>query len=148
MGWSFHWVYWFLLNDGIRPPVTLFIISLVLICGGWVVFSQPGALESKTTDSVQSDETLLSVSREAHAPHRQYSIWQALGVSLRLFSPVSVVMGEEWVPSQKPIKIKVKILSISFPVSPTVYSTFCLQIAGWILVPLLVATWTGLLKWQ
>jgi hypothetical protein len=67
---------------------------------------------------------------------RQYSIWKALGVNLRLFSPVSVIHG-----------IGIEIFwQFEFPVSPTIYSTFCLQIARWILVPLLVATLTWIVE--
>jgi hypothetical protein len=145
-----------------RPPYGLFVISLLLIVGGTYLFSRPGALEPKSlnTDqpiakinatSAQQAQLVASVNqpKTIESPTTAERVWKALGVTLRLFSPIAVVMGEEYVPSQRPVWIKMKIVwSVRFQLAPTVYATFFLQIAGWIIVPLLVATWTGLLKSQ
>jgi hypothetical protein len=71
-------------------------------------------------------------------------IVNATGVSLRLFSPIPIVIGEEFVPSKKPVKFR---WFSPFQMSPTIYVSL-LQILGWILIPLLVASLNGWLKWQ
>ncbi len=132
-GWLLNCLYGIVAHYGVRP-YRLGVMSVVLIGIGTILFSQPGALEPKEPDP-------------ANPPPPRYSIRDAFGVSLRLFSPIDVIMGAQLVPSRTPIEMRIRFLKTPpFRIRPTTFATFFLQIAGWILVPLILVSLTGLLK--
>ncbi|MBV8276604.1 MAG: pentapeptide repeat-containing protein [Verrucomicrobia bacterium] len=147
-GYLFSGLYGILLNYGVRP-IRLVLISALLISMGAVLFSQPGALEEHKADQEKSRQSESAAGAAKIDPPLRYSIWDAFGVSLRLFSPVDVLIGQRLVPSRNAIPIGIRIFKVlRFKMRPTTYATVFLQIAGWILVPLIIASITGLLKAQ
>jgi hypothetical protein len=101
---------------------------------------QPGALNRQKPDDPAN---------ETHNPstERPRSVWEAFGVSLRLFLPIQVIIGSELVPSHKPIDVKVRLIkTLTFKIVLATFATFFLQIPGWIIVPLITLSMAGLLK--
>ncbi|HEY6348947.1 MAG TPA: pentapeptide repeat-containing protein [Candidatus Angelobacter sp.] len=108
---------------GVRP-LRLIMLSLVLLMGGTLFFSQPHTVKMK----------------EAGAPAPSVlSRLDALEVSLHQFLPVDIPMGEQWVPSPETRAGRLRI-------KPSTFSTLFLKLPGWILVPLGIAALTGLLR--
>ncbi|MBV8101233.1 MAG: pentapeptide repeat-containing protein [Verrucomicrobia bacterium] len=147
-GYVFSGLYGILLNYGVRP-LRLVLISALLISVGAILFSQPGALEEHKADRDKSGQSESVASGAKIDPLLRYSVWDAFGVSLRLFSPVDVLIGQRLAPSRNSIPIGIRIFKVlHFKIRPTTYATIFLQVAGWILVPLIIASITGLLKAQ
>jgi uncharacterized protein YjbI with pentapeptide repeats len=129
-GWFFKSLHRYLLNYGVRP-YRLVVFAAVLLALGWWIFFQPGALEKKNGGGAQ-----LRVS------------WRdAIGVTLRYFFPIDVVMGSRFVASHQAVPLFKRVRERNWPprIRPTMYATI-LQIAGWILLPLSIAALAGFLK--
>lgn len=147
-GWFFKWLYRMFLNYGVRPYRLIFF-SAVLIGIGAIIFSQPGALEREKADENKDQPVAASRAVAAEGADKfTVSKRDALGVSLRYFFPINIIMGSRLVPSRNPVGFDFRIFRRTwcFKMRPTTYATFFLQLAGWILVPLSVAAVTGLLK--
>ena len=122
-----HWagalldaIYLLVANFGVRPYQLLAVPLIVLLAGTWL-FSEPGAVAPKK-DSGQCA--------------RQLTAGEAAAVSLNLFIPVEIPMGDAWKASEK-----WSPLGMTYAASATV-----VKLSGWIFVPLLVAWLTGLLR--
>ncbi len=140
--WLGRHAYKWVANCGVQP-IRVAVFALLLIAGGTVLFSQPGAVgpaaEAKTPQTGQPT---------APRPVPHLSRAEAFGVSFHQFLPVDVPLGGQWSPAERAINIPLRIGAwhSSCRVIPTVYSTFFLRLAGWILVPLGVAALTGILR--
>jgi hypothetical protein len=110
-------LYWLLANYGIDLWRESIITALFLGIGMFV-FARPGAV---LTDSGMETEI---------------SWWQALFLAIRQFLPFGLPTNSLWTPSQR--------IVFKF-VRPSAYANF-LQIVGWILIPLAVASLAGFLR--
>jgi hypothetical protein len=141
------------LRYGVRPVWLLWTIVCMLLLG-MVVFHQPGAVVLKDQKSEKwAEEMVEATKRDGQRPtlqvqrairgarrdfFREPLRWgEAFGVSARLFVPiVELPFGTEWVPSHEQ--------PIAGFVLADVYASLH-RVSGAILVPLAVASLTGLL---
>jgi uncharacterized protein YjbI with pentapeptide repeats len=122
--------YYVLARFGVRP-VRLFVIGIILLCTSAWIFSLPGAVTPK---------------HDFGALPRRLVWIEGLGVAINLFLPVEVSIGAAWRPSDGPIPITwMKIGSV--PLTFAFWATM-LRLAGWVIVPLGLATVTGILRRQ
>jgi hypothetical protein len=140
--WIGRHVYKWVANCGVQP-IRLAVFALLLVAGGTAVFSQPGAVVPVAPE--KNSKTSMAAPPPAET---QLGRAEAFGVSLHQFLPVDVPLGDEWKPAQSAIEVPLGIGAMKphVRVNPTVYATFFLRLAGWILVPLGVAALTGLLR--
>jgi hypothetical protein len=115
---------------GVRP-LRLFGLSIGFVLLGTVVFSRPAAVEYTP-----------GAAANARASHElrsgPLSLWEALGVSLRLFIPiVELPAGSQWAPSARRY----------LPCCQITYESYASahRLAGAVLVPLGIAALSGLL---
>ena len=102
----------------------LFLWAGVILALGAVVFAMPGAL-------LPAKDFPAELSAELEAAHSWYAaLPQGLAASVRLFVPVEVYVGRHWEPA------------------PGGYSVWAviMTLFGWILIPVAVASFTGLLR--
>jgi uncharacterized protein YjbI with pentapeptide repeats len=128
-------LYGWLANFGIRP-IRLLVWAALLVALGTFIFSRPNTV-------IPSDTRITA------STWMQLSTWESFGVSLHQFLPIDVPMGSEWKPAKDPRKIEIapkKFPNLSSNIRPSYFATIALRIPGWMLVPLGVASLTGLLK--
>ena len=120
--------YYALARFGVRP-IRLFAIAVILLCFTATVFSLPDAVIPK---------------RDFGNSPRQLVWLESLGVAVNLFLPVEVPIGAAWRPSEEPVPIAWMRIG-SIPITFAFWATV-LRLAGWIIVPLGLATITGILR--
>ena len=121
---------WLLFNYGVRP-YGLLLAALAILLVGVYMFSQPNAVKVKPPPGAAAQDTAVTLSKT-----------QALGMSLRLFSPIEIASGSEWVPTQQLAPYVGRI-----QVSYAGYASFH-RLAGFVLVPIGVLVLGGLLRRQ
>lgn len=135
--WLFSYLYWRLLNYGVRPYRMVAVTALLLLIGTGT-FLQPDAVNQK---GVKPDDPPM------HASLRPVEAFQ---MSLKQFLPVDLPMASQWSPSEDPVDVRIHLGTGSYSIvgklRASVFATFFLKLPGWILVPLGVAALTGLLR--
>jgi len=117
-------LYCALANFGVRP-YRLAVYALVLITLSMFQFAKPNAVLPK---------------KESDCTAHMLTAQEALGVSVTYFLPVDVPVGSCWQATRN-AAVRVGNKEISFLLWATI-----LRMAGWILVPLGVASLGGLLR--
>ncbi|MDP9097668.1 MAG: pentapeptide repeat-containing protein [Verrucomicrobiota bacterium] len=147
--WAFDAFYWLLAGYGIRPA-RLLVYSAALILLGTVVFKEPRAAKLKTEPKISAEvprspgsepvgRTTTAVPEQATEPKKPD--WtKGLAISVHQFLPVDVAWGSEWQLQPVPVFYYGRL-----PVRPDVCATI-LKIAGFIIVPVIIATLAGLLR--
>jgi uncharacterized protein YjbI with pentapeptide repeats len=119
--------YWLLADYGVSLDHEL-VISLIFLVFGVFIFSHPNALALMN----QGNASPLVLERP----------WRiCIFVALQEFLPLSLPFESEWRPTRDVLRFK--RMRVFF--SAATYANF-LQILGWILIPLAVASLTGLLR--
>jgi uncharacterized protein YjbI with pentapeptide repeats len=128
----FSLLYWLLARYGVKP-YRLIGYSAVLLISGTLVFLQPQSVSSKAADSSFSAEVA------------QLGSYDAFAVALHQFLPIDVPSGQEWTPSNQTLDLHIGKLTIYTMIRFSAIATI-LRIFGWILLPIGVASITGLLR--
>lgn len=129
------WAYWVFLRNGVRP-FRLFGFSVLLIFLGALFFEMP------TTVMPKQAAERVPVSWPAPALPR-LTFPDALAFSVRQFLPVDIPMGANWLPADAAVDMP---YGIPLRVSPSIFATLVLRLPGWLLLPLLVAGFSGLAR--
>lgn len=121
--WLLDRLQWLLTGYGVRL-YNLFLAILIILFIGTCIFHLEGAvIDIQQPSLIDSNLTL--------------NVYDSFWVSFNTFLPIEIPSGKDWESSTQIIPL----LGIKF----TSFATF-MNIAGWILVPLVVAGITGLLK--
>jgi hypothetical protein len=135
LAWAIDRTYGVVANYGVEPWLLVVVTVLILLFGA-CVFSRTGALSLKHKDESDVQGTMGKVT------------WcQAAFVALRYFVPVDILMGSEWTPVDRPIRItNISSKLDSFLAIRPARCAAILRVLGWILVPLAIAWMSGLLR--
>jgi hypothetical protein len=129
------------------------LVSLALLAPllGCVVYSKAGTVNLKK-ESCQAATLFASASDKHQAKTScssdgsiQLSWREALAFSIHEFLPLTLPLGDQWVPTPKKVYIKISSRLRPIYVTGTGYSSF-LKVAGWIIVPVAIAALTGILR--
>lgn len=130
VGKSIDYLYGLFLNYGIRPWRLVSLAAVVLLLASWY-FHHPGTVEPKD----RADR--------GKVPHR-VSALDAAEIALAQFLPVALPVKEQLVLSSRPAYVVVPFRRAPIATNPRHVGTG-LQILGWFLVPLGVASASGIL---
>jgi hypothetical protein len=133
--WAADWFYRLIANYGVRP-FQLGILAVMVLAFAIVIFSEPGALESKRAPANTSSSATVQPSKAA-----------AVAMSLKYFLPMDVPLAQDWTPSTKhfPWSLRLGRRRVTLSVSADWCATF-VRVMGTILVGLAIAALTGLLR--
>jgi hypothetical protein len=133
--WIADWLYRIVANYGVRP-FQLGILAVMVLAFATVIFSQPGALESKKAPAIPSSSSTVQASKSV-----------AIAMSLKYFLPMDVPLAQDWAPSAKLFtwSLRLRPRPVTLPISADWCATF-VRVMGSILVGLAIAALTGLLR--
>ncbi|MDA2912927.1 pentapeptide repeat-containing protein [Acidobacteriia bacterium AH_259_A11_L15] len=134
ISWFFDWIYWWGANYGVHP-YRLLLFAVLLLALGTVAFQHPAAVQPNQPPVVSTtQEAARQQKPEFNA--QPLGFWDAARLSLRSFLPVDVPLLADWQPSDNRWFWAVKFSDLAG----------FLKIMGWILVPVAIASITGLLR--
>jgi hypothetical protein len=113
------------------------MFSFLLVALGTLFFQSLGAVKLKEQESSSQTDSPI-----------QLTSWEAFGVSMRQFLPFDVPIGSSWIPADKSVSMRVPWTNPPriYTVSPSGFATIFLRVPGWLLLPLLVAGFSGLAR--
>ena len=138
--WCFNALYGTLGNYGVRP-YRLLVFSAVLIWLGALVFQMPGAVVRKDWRGMNAP-----FDAENNTQITRLSRFDALALSICYFLPVEFPLEDQWVASTTSIIYHLPFTGKPIKLRPAAIANFVLRMSGWVVVPLALATVTGMLK--
>ena len=136
--WCLDCLYWLGANYGVRP-FRLLWGSLAMVLLAAAIFDSPEAMQKKKTTGVAANQ--------AAAVDPPLCFTDAVRMSFRLFLPVELPLLKDWEPTENTWRV-VWRPGAQEPFLIVRYADLAtgLRIIGWILVPVGIAAFTGLLR--